>query len=501
MNFFKKNAFLWLCLLIYIANVFPGILRGFSAITYDNGRDLLAAWRIFHERNLTLIGPTTGISGVFHGAWAFYWLIIPMLIAQWNPLGVPLAIAVSGLIGLVILYFLLKDIFDLKIAGFSSLVYAGSPFLIGHFTQLGHNNLIPFFIILSLVFLWRILKTNRAVNFFLFGLASGFLFEFEFAFGLFILPFNFTSCLLFIGSSKEKLKNKLIKLGYLVVGVFLPLSLRILFEIRNNFLMLRSLINNFFFPEIKFYAFRNLTLWEKLSRRLNFFYDFWQNLFSPLLSWLAIGSLIVSVILLPQIIKQEKDKRRTFIVYLLLLIIFEFTCFMYYRDVIWVNYLTGFSIYYLIVLSFVIKYLTKLNFGKTVLSILTTIIMAVSIAQVTVAELDKQNLSINDPSAMINQQKAISYIYADAGKTDFSVGIYSPSWFSFPYDYWFLWREQKKGIKTPHSLWQTRLNYLIVEPGNKDKTEKEWFEKFIDQKARLVSRKYFGDLTVEKWLL
>ena len=53
--------------------------------TFDQGRDFLKTIEIVRDRNLTLIGPTTGAAGVFHGAWWYYYLSIPHILFQGHP--------------------------------------------------------------------------------------------------------------------------------------------------------------------------------------------------------------------------------------------------------------------------------------------------------------------------------------------------------------------------------------------------------------------------------
>src|SRR3990167_10170849 len=55
--------------------------------TYDQGRDFLKAAEIVLYKNPTFIGPTTGIQGLFHGAWYYYILVIPFILFGGAPIG------------------------------------------------------------------------------------------------------------------------------------------------------------------------------------------------------------------------------------------------------------------------------------------------------------------------------------------------------------------------------------------------------------------------------
>src|SRR3990170_231651 len=54
---------------------------------FDQGRDANVIWDLWHKGKFFLIGPTTGIEGVFRGPW-YYWLIAPFyLLARGDRFG------------------------------------------------------------------------------------------------------------------------------------------------------------------------------------------------------------------------------------------------------------------------------------------------------------------------------------------------------------------------------------------------------------------------------
>jgi len=53
---------------------------------YDQGRDALVVWDLIHNGKFFLIGPTTGIAGIFRGPY-YYYLITPFyLLGRGNPI-------------------------------------------------------------------------------------------------------------------------------------------------------------------------------------------------------------------------------------------------------------------------------------------------------------------------------------------------------------------------------------------------------------------------------
>ena len=82
---------------IYRAN----ILLGFY---YDQGRDAKIIWDFLHNGRVFLIGPTTGIEGIFRGPW-YYWLISPFyLLGQGNPVWPAVFLALTTVIAALLAY-------------------------------------------------------------------------------------------------------------------------------------------------------------------------------------------------------------------------------------------------------------------------------------------------------------------------------------------------------------------------------------------------------------
>src|SRR3989304_1888047 len=66
----------------------PITAQGFFAFTYDQGRDLLKVAQIVFEHQPTLIGPTSGLQGIFYGPWWYYFLSPILFFSKGNPQGV-----------------------------------------------------------------------------------------------------------------------------------------------------------------------------------------------------------------------------------------------------------------------------------------------------------------------------------------------------------------------------------------------------------------------------
>ena len=80
-----------------------GELLGFY---FDQGRDAMIIWRLWHEGRPFLIGPVTGLAGIFLGPF-YYYLIAPFyLISGGNPVLPAYFLAFLVASGIIMLYFL-----------------------------------------------------------------------------------------------------------------------------------------------------------------------------------------------------------------------------------------------------------------------------------------------------------------------------------------------------------------------------------------------------------
>ena len=84
----KNHKIVYLLLCITLATGFYlrvyriDIVLGFY---FDQGRDALVIWDLWHKGELFLVGPTTGIAGIFRGPY-YYFLIAPFyLLSGGNP--------------------------------------------------------------------------------------------------------------------------------------------------------------------------------------------------------------------------------------------------------------------------------------------------------------------------------------------------------------------------------------------------------------------------------
>jgi len=112
-------AILAIALLIRVYRI--GELLGFY---FDQGRDALVIWDFWKNGKLFLIGPTTGIEGVFRGPW-YYWLIAPFyILGDGNPVWPSVFLSATSVMGAFLAY-KIADKLAGKWAGITALVISG----------------------------------------------------------------------------------------------------------------------------------------------------------------------------------------------------------------------------------------------------------------------------------------------------------------------------------------------------------------------------------------
>src|SRR5204863_7090662 len=96
---------------------------------YDQGRDALVIWDLIHKGNFFLIGPTTGIEGIFRGPW-YYWLITPFyFLGRGNPVWPAAFLAFTTVVAIFFLYKLGK-IFNKETGILASIIGSFSVLLV-----------------------------------------------------------------------------------------------------------------------------------------------------------------------------------------------------------------------------------------------------------------------------------------------------------------------------------------------------------------------------------
>ena len=167
----------------------------------DEGRDVIIVRDMIIGHKWTLLGPTASVGGFFMGP-IYYYFMLPFLWAwKLNPVGPAIMVALFGIATIYLIYHIVSEMFSKRAGLFASLFYALSPVVISYSRSSWNPNIVPFFAILLVYFLWRTVLDNKPYLLFAAGLCAGIGVQLHYTF-LFLLVFAAAWILLFFRSRK-----------------------------------------------------------------------------------------------------------------------------------------------------------------------------------------------------------------------------------------------------------------------------------------------------------
>lgn len=231
------KLFLLIAILVNLYMCAYPVLHNDVGYSGDIARDFLILQDTVNTHKLPLIGPRTGgIDGLFHGP-IWPWINLPVFIlSHGNPVATGWFWVVLIVCSVAICYYVGKKLFNdyvgLLAALLMSLIYIpGSSFLLNPFVA---ALLSPLF----LYFFYKYIKSTRVFYLMLSFFVTGLMIQSEVAFGGPILILSLAYLLIFL--YKKKKLSHLLSIFILLI----PLSTYILFDLRHNFLQLRSILGH-----------------------------------------------------------------------------------------------------------------------------------------------------------------------------------------------------------------------------------------------------------------
>ncbi len=210
-------------LLFALATRLPHLFDYNIPFSFDHGRDSLAILDLIKTGTLKFIGPWTSIQGLFFGP-GWYYLLAPLYwLLNGNPLAGPLTMQIVSLITIALAY---------KYFGiYEAIIFASAPI----FTIISVSAANPFPMVLIGLLILICLK-NPSRHPMSLGLLISLGFHFSSALAIFYLLI--IPLILLIRKIKLSLKK-------FIIGLIIPFIPQILFEIKHNFLEVRSLVSYF----------------------------------------------------------------------------------------------------------------------------------------------------------------------------------------------------------------------------------------------------------------
>jgi 4-amino-4-deoxy-L-arabinose transferase-like glycosyltransferase len=461
---------------------------------YDQGRDALVIWDLIHSHKFFLIGPTTGLPGIFRGPF-YYYLIAPFyLLGKGSPVWPAVMLAVLSVIALALMYYLAKKIGGV-ITGFIALILGTFSFEIIYAARWLSNPtpmLLLSMILVWMMFLiqnrkkwaWIVLSFILGLSFFHFG-SSGELFYFP---AVAIFAVWIISCQGFGRKSSLNWKVIFYSAGAFLF-TFLPLFI---FNLKHG-----NILANNVSGQVEGGKSFGVSNWQFVLDRLSLVWTYFSALlfhspFAKEYMHLAILAL-VGIYFLPKLVKNDKVK-----VLLLLLLSVTIGLLFYQGNFgnFYQYYLTGYYLIFLLLVSVILGEVFKSNWvGKIFVLYFLLFFLLQNWSWV------KPYITTSDsePGMIMfgNQKSAIDWIYKDAGSRAFNVDEYVPPVIPYSYNYLYTWLGTYKYDKLPVDS-QVSLLYTLYEV---DPPHPERLQAWLTRQARIgkvIKEQTFGGITVQE---
>lgn len=468
-----KKLFFFLALSIPFLLVSYKVLNGEISFWYDNARDLLSAWNNLSDP--TLIGPTSGIPGIFYGPYWIWLLSFPLIISK-DPRFVAFVV---GIIPYFILFPILLFQFR-KMFSITSLIVLWLLFSTSFGFTYAHNlwnpRIAPVLTLLLIFLLLQVtskkLTTKLSFLMLLFsGFVSGIIINVHISFGIGI----FIGSILFLGLdtlfTKQKLPQRLLKIMQSVVSfvtgtivAFLPF---ILFELRHNFSQSTTAFHALsrFGDVVTIKGLSKIEILQEFLKSIKLLFHL------PLTAaWnlpIFIG-IVVVLLYFGYILEIQKYnlslERKKLLILLFSLLSTIFALYFSARNPIWDYHFIGVEIIFLLFFALL---LDIVPFLKKFLLIWCVVIL-ISITNTFVKEAYKEPFTVPN---LRTKTHITGIVGNDAAEKDYTVVSYHPSIYQYEYTYLFKWRYGKDVAYDPGQIpLDSSLVYLIL-PGDNQKNE------------------------------
>ena len=222
------------------------LIRDYLTFLGDEGRDVLVVYKILHG-NITLLGQTASVGGFFLGPIYYYFMAPFLWLFNYDPVGPAIMVALFGIATVWLVYKVGKEWFGKSVGLIAAGLYAISPLVVTYSRSSWNPNLMPFFSLLTLYFVYKGFVKNNFKLFVLSGFLFGIAMQLHYL-SVFLGVIIFVYVLLYrFAYSKNNFLTRIIKeYLYIFLGLLIGWSPFLAFEIRHGFRNIISIFNFIF---------------------------------------------------------------------------------------------------------------------------------------------------------------------------------------------------------------------------------------------------------------
>src|SRR3989338_876502 len=470
--------FLFLCIGV-VTSIYSFFTGGIFFHT-DIARDFLLFDDIVTKGHLALIGPRSGgISGVFHGPVWLYLNIPAFILGNGNPWIVGIFWLLLVLISMCVVWRIGYSLFGAQTALWAVSLY--SLYTITYtrnlFNPFGAVLLFaPFFYCI-----YEYLRTSRGIFLGISVFLLGMIIQFQIAFGAPILILSLV--LIFHRIIRTK---QYIHLFYIVL-LLIPLSTYAVFELRHDFLQVRSVLAYIRTPhnnsEILWYSFPLMRA-KNIFESIQLFPYWWANVVT-----VSVGYLLL----------RNKKITRGKNIFLLFLYFFAgyWLLTLLYKGTIWQYYYWPFFPVLIILAVELLRYVSKFQ------KIIFYSLLCIGTCFIQFRLLQGAPIQ-TDASSWIFQEKVANTVFKDA-PDEFGYYVFTPDLFGYSPRYALMYVNRLYPQKRAFAFEKKHITYLVVAPPHSDRLflDGVWWKnnqvKINKKPAKIFS--YKNGFRVEKYIL
>lgn len=449
-----KTTILLILLLVFILAFFlraQETLSGNYLFLKDQGRDMMAVKSIVADKKVTLIGPDSGMQGVFQGPLYYYLLAVPFLLFDGNPIGDMWLMVFLSMLSIGIVYWWVRKLYGEIAALFTAFIFAVSPGASAAATFIWNPHpTIP----LVAIYMYFLLKTTSTTKpFYLYAMIGtlGLFFHTEMALGVPLSLATLIYLLLYRRDLFTKQLKHLLLASLIFVGLMSPL---ILFDLRHDNITSKSILlmlqgkTQGLAENREPYAKVLLGHYVAMYHTWRYSYTWVSSFQVPLILTTLISAVFFS--------STDKLLRKILLFPFLIYIVY-----MLYPYQTWGWYFIGIYPIFILLLGLVLFKIWRYQWGKAVCAIIIAVLLYGSYFEL--AKNYSRPPGEGGKAKIQGQLTAIDTIYQDAGGKEFNVLIFAPVVLTDNYDYLFWWHGLRAyGYLPGHEKKGTF--YLLMEP-------------------------------------
>jgi len=450
---------------------------------FDQGRDASVIWELWHSHRFFLIGPTTGIEGIFRGPW-YYWLIsLPYLIGRGNPIWPSVFLSITSVIAVVMCFCLGKKIQGPK-TGLLAALISGLSFYIVQSSRWLSNPTPMLLISMLLVYFMFAVQDGKKWAWVGIAFLLGMAMQFGSSTEVFFFPALF---IFFVWQFKNRPNLK--QLIVAAFAFFITILPQAFFDFRHDRILSRNILN-FLFEKGSFQT----SFIDVLKIRLSFYYEVYFSKLFP--TNIKVGYVFGLLALFSLVISWKKIHPKVWTIILLLMSVSVGMVFFHgnYGNV-YDYYFTGSYLLFILVFSYSISIFPNKKIGLIIYLLFAAFFIRQNVPLIK----SYTTSGIDGPTTIAfgNQKMAIDWIYKDTVGRDFNVDVYVPPVIPHAYDYLFTWIGNTKYHKLPKTEQISNLYLLYEQDPPHPERLKAWMIR-QNTYAWVDATATFGGITVER---